>query len=213
MLLIAVDHEAGASSAFATASARSRRCARLGELWDRDVRAGARGSVRIGRTIADELRQHGVDFSFTPVLDVDHGTSAGDRSTVPSSQSERDRSSGLGVCHDGLRAGGMARVGKHFPDTARRRRFAYGPAQSTSAPLAALVARRSGAVRRAHPRGLEAIMPAHVVYPAIDAHPAGYSRKWLQEILRGRLGFDGLIFSDDLGMAGRARRRRSRCQS
>src|SRR5205823_14473387 len=108
---------------------------------------------------------------------------------------------GCALC-EGLRAGGMAAVGKHFPG------HGFAAADSHTAlpvdertfeaigaedliPFAALVK-----------RGIEAIMPAHVVYPAVDAQPAGYSRKWLQEILRGRLGFDGLVFSDDLEMAG-----------
>ena len=105
--------------------------------------------------------------------------------------------------HDGLRAGGMAAVGKHFPGHGHvaadshtdlpvdERTLGRDRCRTTSSRSARMVQ-----------HGLEAIMPAHVVYPAVDAAPAGYSRRWLQEILRGRLGFDGLVFSDDLGMAG-----------
>jgi beta-N-acetylhexosaminidase len=103
---------------------------------------------------------------------------------------------------DGLHAAGMAGVGKQFPghgfvaadshtDVPVDPRTYADIAADDLVPFGALV----------H-RGIEAIMPAHVIFPEIDAQPAGYSRKWLQEILRDRLGFDGLIFSDDLGMAG-----------
>ena len=138
------------------------------------------------------------------MLDLDHGASAviGDRAFHRNPNAVAHLAAAL---HGGLRAAGMAGVGKHFPGhgfvaadshidlPSIRARWRRSP-PTISCPFGALV----------H-HGLEAIMPAHVIYPAIDPEPAGYSRKWLQEILRGRLGFDGLIFSDDLGMAGRAR--------
>jgi beta-N-acetylhexosaminidase len=173
----------------------------LGELWDRDVVRAAAEATRLGRTIAVELRAHGVDFSFTPVLDLDYGASAviGDRALHGNPNAVAHLAAAL---HDGLRAGGMAAVGKHFPGHGHVAADSHTdlPVDGrTLAEIASLDLVPFGALVQ---HGLEAIMPAHVVFPAVDAAPAGYSRRWLSEILRGRLGFDGLVFSDDLGMAG-----------
>ena len=200
-LLVAVDHEGGRVQRFRDGFTAIPPMRTLGELWDRDVAGAAREASRLGFVMAGELRAHGVDFSFAPVLDLDHGASAviGDRAFHRNPNAVAHLAAAL---VDGLRAGGMAGVGKHFPghgcvaadshtDLPVDGRSLAEIATADLVPFAALV----------H-RGLEAIMPAHVVYPAVDSEPAGYSRKWLQEILRGRLGFDGLVFSDDLGMAG-----------
>ena len=200
-LLIAVDHEGGRVQRFRDGFSAIPPMRTLGELWDRDVAKAAKEATRIGRTIADELRQHGVDFSFTPVLDVDHGASAviGDRAFHRNPNAIAHLASAL---HDGLRAGGMAAVGKHYPGHGHVVADSHTDLPVDERDLAALVIDDLVPFGALIHRGLEAIMPAHVVYPAVDDQPAGYSRKWLQEILRGRLGFDGLIFSDDLGMAG-----------
>jgi len=200
-LLIAVDHEGGRVQRFRDGFSAIPPMRTLGELWDRDVAKAAKEATRIGRTIADELRQHGVDFSFTPVLDVDHGASAviGDRAFHRNPNAIAHLASAL---HDGLRAGGMAAVGKHYPGHGQVVADSHTDLPVDERDLAALVIDDLVPFGALIHRGLEAIMPAHVVYPAVDDQPAGYSRKWLQEILRGRLGFDGLIFSDDLGMAG-----------
>jgi beta-N-acetylhexosaminidase len=200
-LLIAVDHEGGRVQRFRDGFSAIPPMRKLGELWDRDVGQAAREAARIGRTIADELRRHGVDFSFTPVLDVDHGASAviGDRAFHRNPNAIAHLGSAL--C-DGLRAGGMAAVGKHFPGHGFVAADSHTDLPVDDRPLAALIADDLVPFGALIQRGLEAVMPAHVVYPAVDVHPAGFSRKWLQEILRGRLRFDGLVFSDDLGMAG-----------
>jgi beta-N-acetylhexosaminidase len=200
-LLIAVDHEGGRVQRFRDGFTAIPPMRTLGELWDRDVAQAAREAARIGSTIAHELRRHGVDFSFTPVLDVDHGASAviGDRAFHRNPNAIAHLASAL--C-DGLRAGGMAAVGKHFPGHGFVAADSHVDLPVDDRPLAALIADDLVPFGALIQRGLEAIMPAHVVYPAVDAHPAGFSRKWLQEILRGRLRFDGLVFSDDLGMAG-----------
>jgi beta-N-acetylhexosaminidase len=200
-LLIAVDHEGGRVQRFRDGFSAIPPMRTLGERWDRDVVGAAREAARLGRAIADELLAHGVDFSFTPVLDVDYGASAviGDRAFHRNPNAIAHLA--LALC-DGLRAGGMAAVGKHFPGHGYVAADSHCDLPVDERPLAALVADDLVPFGTLVQRGLEAIMPAHVVYPAVDAQPAGFSRKWLQEILRGRLGFDGLIFSDDLGMAG-----------
>jgi len=200
-ILIGVDHEGGRVQRFREGFTAVPAMRTLGLRWDRDVVAAAGEARTLGATIAGELRAHGVDFSFTPVLDLDFGTSSviGDRAFHRNPNAVAHLGCAL---VDGLHAAGMAAVGKHFPG------HGFAAADSHAAlpvdertfteiaaddlvPFAALVKHR-----------IEAIMPAHVTYPAIDALPAGYSSKWLQQILRGRLGFDGLVFSDDLEMAG-----------
>jgi len=200
-LLIAVDHEGGRVQRFRDGFSAIPPMRTLGELWDRDVGKAANEAMRIGRTIADELRRHGVDFSFTPVLDIDHGPSAviGDRAFHRNPNAIAHLASAL---YDGLRAGGMAAVGKHYPGHGHVAADSHTDLPVDERGLAALAVEDLIPFGALIHRGLEAIMPAHIVYPAVDDQPAGYSRKWLQEILRGRLGFDGLIFSDDLGMAG-----------
>ena len=200
-LLVAVDHEGGRVQRFRDGFSVIAPMRTLGELWDSDVAGAAREAVRIGRTIAGELGAHGVDFSFTPVLDVDHGESAviGNRAFHRNPNAIAHLASAL--C-DGLHAGGMAAVGKHFPGHGHVAADSHTELPVDDRPLVAIVADDLVPFGALIARGLEAIMPAHVVYSAIDKDPAGFSQKWLQEILRGRLGFDGLIFSDDLGMAG-----------
>ena len=200
-LLVGVDHEGGRVQRFREGFTAIPPMRTLGSRWDRDVAAAAREARATGETIAGELVAQGIDWSFTPVLDLDHGTSAviGDRAFHRNPNVVAHLAAAL--C-EGLRARGMAAVGRHFPGHG----FAAADSHTTlpvdERTLEAIVADDLvpfGALVR---RGIEAIMPAHVVYPAVDAQPAGYSRRWLMEILRGRLGFDGLVFSDDLGMAG-----------
>ncbi|HYQ99983.1 MAG TPA: beta-N-acetylhexosaminidase, partial [Casimicrobiaceae bacterium] len=200
-LLIAVDHEGGRVQRFRDGFTPIPAMRTLGELWDRDVAAAAREAAHAGWTLASELRACGVDFSFTPVLDLDYGASAviGDRAFHRNPNAVAHLAAALCA---GLAAGGMPAVGKHFPghgfvgadsheDLPRDDRSLERIALDDLIPFAALAR-----------QGIEGIMPAHIVFPAVDAEPAGYSRTWLQDILRGRLGFDGVIFSDDLGMAG-----------
>jgi beta-N-acetylhexosaminidase len=202
-LLIAVDHEGGRVQRFRDGFTPIPAMRTLGELWDRDVAAAAREATRAGWTLASELRARGVDFSFTPVLDLDYRASSviGDRAFHRNPNAVAHLAASLCA---GLAAGGMAAVGKHFPG------HGFVVADSHEAlPEDARTFERIAvddlvpfAVTIKH--GLEGVMPAHIVYPAVDDEPAGYSRKWLQGVLRERLGFDGAIFSDDLGMAGAA---------
>ncbi len=200
-LLVAVDHEGGRVQRFRDGFTAIPPMRSLGELWDRDVVAATLEAARCGRTIASELRACGVDFSFTPVLDLDCGVSAviGDRALHGNPNAVAHLAAAL---HDGLRAGGMAAVGKHFPGHGHVAADSHTDLPVDERTLAEIVSLDLVPFGAMVQHGLEAIMPAHVVFPAVDTAPAGYSRRWLQEILRGRLGFDGLVFSDDLGMAG-----------
>ena len=200
--LVAVDHEGGRVQRFRDGFTAVPPMRTLGERYDTD-RPGALDEARHwGRVIADELGACGIDFSFTPVLDLDYGESAviGHRAFHVDASAVAALAAALCA---GLHDGGMATVGKHFPGHGRvaadshvalpvDSRPLHEIATGDIAPFAELVAR--GAI--------DGIMPAHIVYPAVAPEPAGFSARWLRTILRGDLGFDGLIFSDDLEMAG-----------
>lgn len=200
-LVIGVDHEGGRVQRFRAGFTAIPPMRLLGETWDRDVAQAARDAEALGRMIAGELRPLAIDFSFTPVLDLAYGSSAviGDRAFHRNPNAVAHLATAL---RRGLNAGGMAAVGKHFPGHGFVAADSHTDVPVDGRPMAAIAADDLvpfGALVRG---GLEAVMPAHVIYPDVDAKPAGYSRVWLQEVLRGRLGFDGMIFSDDLGMAG-----------
>ena len=200
-LLIAIDHEGGRVQRFRAGFTAIPPMRLLGETWDRDVAQAARDAEALGRTIAGELRPLAIDFSFTPVLDLDYGSSAviGDRAFHRNPNAVAHLATTL---RRGLNAGGMAAVGKHFPGHGFVAADSHTDVPVDGRPMAAIAADDLVPFGALVAGGLEAVMPAHVIYPDADAKPAGYSRVWLQEILRGRLGFDGMIFSDDLGMAG-----------
>jgi len=201
-LLIAVDHEGGRVQRFREGFTAIPAMRTLGELWDRDVAAAAVEAERLGTILARELRAHAIDFSFTPVLDLDFGSRSviGDRALHGNPNAVAHLASCL---RRGLRAGGCAAVGKHFPGHGFVVADSHVDIPVDERPLSALLADDLIPFAALAREGLEAVMPAHVVYPQVDAQqPAGFSRIWLQDILRGRLGFDGMIFSDDLGMAG-----------
>ena len=153
-----------------------------------------------GWIMATEVLAVGLDLSFAPVLDLDYQRSAvvGSRSF----EGDPQRAATLaGAFIRGMNDAGMAATGKHFPG--------HGWAEADS-HVAIPVDERSLEQIRSHDlvpfarlsQQLAAVMPAHVIYPKVDSQPAGFSRRWLQDILRGELGFDGVIFSDDLSMAG-----------
>jgi beta-N-acetylhexosaminidase len=199
--LIAVDHEGGRIQRFRQGFSAIPPMRTLGERWDRDVAAAAREAARVGLTIATELRAQGVDFSFTPVLDLDYGTSTviGDRALHGNPNAVAHLACALRL---GLQRGGMAAVGKHFPGHGHVAADSHVDVPVDERGLPALLAADLVPFAALIGAGLEAVMPAHVIYSAIDAQPAGYSSFWLREMLRGRMGFDGIVFSDDLGMAG-----------
>ncbi len=200
-LLLCVDHEGGRVQRFRAGFSPLPPMHRLGELWDRD-REGACGAARAaGLVIAAELSAHGLDFSFAPVLDLDYGSSSviGDRAfhSDPIAVGE------LAVAFiGGLRDAGMAAVGKHFPGHGFAAADSHVDVPRDERPLQQILARDVAPYGPAIAAGLAAVMPAHVIYPKVDSEPAGYSRFWLQSILRERLGFTGMIFSDDLSMEG-----------
>ena len=211
-LLICVDHEGGRVQRFRSDGFTHLPPMRtLGDLWMRDGKGGpgsgalaaTNAATAAGYVLGSELRSCGVDFSFTPILDLDWGGSTviGDRAFHSDPRVVTLLAKSLA---HGLLQAGMAHCGKHFPghgfvhadshtDIPVDRRSLKAILQDDAAPY--------GWLRST----LTSVMPAHVIYPKVDSRPACFSRKWLQDILREKLGFDGAIFSDDLSMEGARR--------
>lgn len=212
-LIVAVDHEGGRVQRFIDGFTRLPAMNVLGRIWDEQGPDAAKAQAeQVGWVLAAELSACGIDLSFTPVLDLDWERCPviGNRSLHR--QPEIVTALALAL-QRGLNRGGMKTCGKHFPGhgfvsgdshlTLPRDSRTWAQLQPDLAPFAALAA-----------QGMAAVMPAHVVYQNIDPQPAGFSAHWLQTVLRRQLGFNGVIFSDDMTMesAVSAGSIRQRCQ-
>lgn len=200
-LIIAVDHEGGRVQRFRSGFTALPPMRALGNTWNGN-RAHARHLAHeAGVVLAAELRAHGVDLSFTPVLDIDHGNSSviGDRAFHDDAEAVAELASAL---MQGLRQAGMSAVGKHFPGHGHVRADSHLELPLDARPYSDLRATDLVPFSRLMRSGLAALMPAHVVYSSVDARPASFSPVWLKRILRDEMGFDGLVFSDDLSMEG-----------
>jgi len=199
-LLIAVDHEGGRVQRFREGFTHLPPASWYGDQYRHNSAQGLKLAEEGGWLMASELRSCGVDFSFAPVLDLAHGVSEviGDRAFAddPETVSRLAHAWMMG-CH----SAGMAVVGKHFPG--------HGGVEADSHLALPVDSRRIEDIEiedlrpfeRMIEAGMEAVMPAHVIYERIDSRLAGFSPFWLQKVLRGQLGFQGVIFSDDLNMA------------
>jgi beta-N-acetylhexosaminidase len=199
-LMIVVDQEGGRVQRFIDGFTRIPPMRNVGDVYRRDAAQGLQLARAVGRVIGTELVAHGLDFSFAPVLDLDWG-----ESTVIGARSfGRDPAvvtAAAGGVIDGLHEVGVASCAKHFPghgfvkadshhEIPRDTRDMAEIERDDMVPFAALAAR------------YDSVMPAHIIFEKVDAAPAGFSARWLREVLRTRLGFGGVIFSDDLTMEG-----------
>jgi beta-N-acetylhexosaminidase len=208
-LLISVDHEGGRVQRFRSDGfTHLPPMRRFGEMWMRDdgAREGS-GAMRAmaaataaGYVLGAELRACGVDFSFTPVLDLDFGESSviGDRSFH---RDPRVVTMLARALVQGLLQAGVANCGKHFPGHGFVKADSHLEIPVDTRSLQAVL-EEDAIPYEWLGTTLTSVMPAHVVYPEVDKLPAGFSPRWLNDILREQLQFQGAIFSDDLSMAG-----------
>ena len=208
-LMICVDHEGGRVQRFRNDGfTHLPPMRRLGEMWmddDRDrtgqgVLKACRAATSVGFILASELRACGVDFSFTPVLDLDYGGSTviGDRAFAKDHRMVTLLAKSL---MHGLLQAGMGNCAKHFPGHGFVEADSHLDMPVDRRSLKAILANDAAPYANLN-TSLTAVMPAHVIYPHVDARPAGFSKTWLQTILREQLSFAGAIISDDLSMAG-----------
>jgi beta-N-acetylhexosaminidase len=201
-LLIAVDHEGGRVQRFRPGFSALPPLRRIGHAYEADPQAGLAMARAMGWLMAAELLACGLDFSFAPCVDLDYGLSEiiGDRAFHARARVV----SPLAVAYmHGMRDAGMAATAKHYPG--------HGAVVADS-HLALPVDRRElvdmeediQPYRRLIANGLPAVMAAHVLFPAVDRLPASFSHRWITRELRQGLGFGGLVFADDLTMAGAA---------
>ena len=200
-LLICVDHEGGRVQRFRSDGfTHLPPMAVLGEQWMRDAMAATNAATAAGYVLGAELRACGVDLSFTPVLDLAHGASSviGDRAFHRDARVATLLAKSL---MHGLLQAGMANCGKHFPGHGYVKADSHLATPVDKRSLKAILADDAKPYQWLS-TSLASVMPAHVIYPKVDAAPAGFSARWLRHILRGELGFQGAIFSDDLSMEG-----------
>ena len=201
-LLICVDHEGGRVQRFKKGFTEIPPMRDLGAMWDYDVLGACQRATELGQIIGRELLEVGVDLSFTPVLDLDYGLSAviGDRAFHPDARVVTLLAKSL---NHGLLLSGMANCGKHFPGHGYAQADSHYALPTDARSLATILA-ADAAPYQWLGDALTSVMPAHIVYPQVDKRPAGFSRIWLQDVLRKKLGFNGVIFSDDLTMEAAA---------
>jgi len=202
-LPVCVDHEGGRVQRFREGFTAIPPMRALGKLWDRDREAAKEAASSIGYIIAAELGAHGMDFSFAPVLDLDYGGSSviGDRAL----HFDPTAVGALGACLvEGLAQGGVAAIAKHFPGHGYAEADSHVAVPRDERAFKEIARKDIAPYKAVIDAGLAAVMPAHVIYPQVDSQPAGYSAHWLQQVLRKQLGFQGIVFSDDLSMEGAA---------
>ncbi|NLY64844.1 MAG: beta-N-acetylhexosaminidase [Alcaligenaceae bacterium] len=201
-LLIAVDHEGGRVQRFKTGGfTHLPGMHDLGKYWEQEPLEAMRVATELGYVMAAELRACGVDFTFAPVLDLDYEVSQ----VIGSRSFHRDPRVVTMLARaiiQGLSLAGMAACGKHFPGHGFVEADSHLAIPVDERSLKEILDEDAMPYRWLGDMVLPAVMPAHVIYPKVDKSPAGFSRKWVQTILRKQLAYDGVIFSDDLTMEG-----------
>ncbi|QEP43313.1 beta-N-acetylhexosaminidase [Ectothiorhodospiraceae bacterium BW-2] len=200
-LLVAVDHEGGRVQRFREGFTALPAAGAIGAIFAHDRPRARELAEASGWVMAAELRSCGIDFSFTPVLDIDYGCSRviGDRAFHSTAEGVSDLA--LHYMH-GIKQAGMAAIGKHFPGHGGVEADSHHALPIDSRDWETILYHDLRPFKRLIDNGLDGVMPAHVLYVAIDSQPAGFSRFWLQQVLRQQFAFSGAIFSDDLSMEG-----------
>lgn len=200
-LLVAVDHEGGRVQRFRDGFTSLPAVGHFGDIYQHNPKRAKVLAETAGWMMAAELRAVGVDFSFAPVLDINYGVSdvIGDRAF------HHDALVITELAHaytKGMHDAGMAATGKHFPGHGAVTADSHVDIPVDNREYKEIYAKDIMPFKRMIHHGLAAVMPAHVIYPKVDKLPAGFSEVWLKDILRKRLAFQGVIFSDDLDMKG-----------
>lgn len=201
-LLIAVDQEGGRVQRFRDDGfTRLPAMAELGRVWMDDPMRAMSIATACGLVMAAELRACGVDLSFAPVLDLDYGVSEviGNRSFHRDPRVVAMLARALA---QGMAMVGMAACGKHFPGHGAVTQDSHHEIPVDNRTLTRILKEDAAPYQWLGDLVIPSVMPAHVIYLKVDANPAGFSRRWIQEILRDQLGYDGVVFSDDLTMEG-----------
>jgi len=201
-LIVAVDHEGGRVQRFRGGFSLLPPARRIGHEFDADARAGLALARQLGWLMAAELRAHGVDISFAPCVDLDLGVSEviGDRAFH--AQPEAVGQLAVAYVH-GMRDAGMAATAKHFPGHGAVVADSHQTLPVDRRGLQDL-AGELAPYRRLIANGLPAVMVGHLLFPAVDPAPASLSARWIRDVLRGQLQFQGVVFADDLSMGGAA---------
>jgi beta-N-acetylhexosaminidase len=198
-LLVAVDQEGGPVQRFRDGFTRLPPLSAIGAVYERDPEDAIRLAEEHAWVMSSELRASGVDFSFAPVVDLARGNAA---IGLRAFHADPAIAAELAQAYvRGMHLGGMATVLKHFPG--------HGSVAADTHKATAIDPRPLDTIRRedlvpfiegiaAH---AEAVMMAHVIYPEVDPQPAGFSSRWIKDILRSELGFGGAVISDDISMA------------
>jgi len=202
-LLIAVDHEGGRVQRFRDGFSQ---IPAMGDILPAAADAMAlakRWATELGFLMAVELLACDIDLSFAPVLDLNGISEVIGRRSFSASPAQVAGLAGAFI--DGMHSAGMAAVGKHFPGHGSVRADSHVAMPVDERAPELILAQDMAPFRTLIAAGqLDGIMPAHVVYNQVDPNPAGFSSHWLRQVLRTELGFQGVIFSDDLGMEGAA---------
>ena len=200
-LLVAVDHEGGRVQRFREGFTQLPAARRIGALFDHNHHKAKELALNTGWLMASELRSVGIDFSFAPVLDLDFGCceAIGDRAFHSDPEVVYELSHAY---IKGMAEAGMAAVGKHFPGHGAVKEDSHVAIPVDDRHFDIIYQQDIHPYRKLVRDTLAAVMPAHVIYRKVDSKPAGFSRRWLQDILRQQLQFQGIIFSDDLNMHG-----------
>ena len=200
--IVAVDHEGGRVQRFRAGFSLLPPARRIGHEFDAAPKAGLALARQLGWLMAAELRAHGVDISFAPCVDLDLGVSEviGDRAFH--AQSEAVAQLAVAYVH-GMRDAGMGATAKHFPGHGAVAADSHQTLPVDRRGLADL-AGDLAPYRRLIANGLPAVMVGHLLFPAVDPAPASLSARWIRDVLRGQLRFQGVVFADDLSMGGAA---------